>query len=115
MHRLIKAKATRQQVESQPTSPAEGDIAPLLPKIREVGIRKHLKLWQELQNKDQMNVLQSTGSTVAQPIEDDADRILETNDNALRDLEPVNATGVDQEGDTDDQPFLQSGDVVDMR
>ncbi|KAL8856285.1 MAG: hypothetical protein Q9178_007122 [Gyalolechia marmorata] len=114
VHRLIKAKVTRQQVESQPTSPAEGDIAPLLPEIREVGIRKHLKLWQELQNKDQMNVLQSTGSTVARPVEDDTDRILETNDNALRDLEPVNATGVDQEGDTDDQPFLQSGDVVDI-
>ncbi|KAL8786351.1 MAG: hypothetical protein Q9213_002848 [Squamulea squamosa] len=110
-----KAKASRQQVETQSTSPPETDVAALLPTIHEVGIRKHLSLWQELQNNDQIKAPQSKVSTIAQSAEDDAASIFEAADNDSRDdLESVNPTGVDQEGDTDDLPFLRSGDVVDM-
>ncbi|KAL8768059.1 MAG: hypothetical protein Q9209_005602 [Squamulea sp. 1 TL-2023] len=110
-----RAKATRQQVETQSSLPSKLDIAALLPTIHEVGIREHLRLWQELQNNNQVKAPTNIVSTIAQSAEDDAASIFEAADEASRDnLESVNPTGVDQEGDTDELPFLQSGDVVDL-
>ncbi|KAL8853601.1 MAG: hypothetical protein Q9221_001587 [Calogaya cf. arnoldii] len=103
----------KQQVETQSNLPAEANSAALLPTISEVGIRKHLRLWQELQNKDPVQASPNTGSSVAQPVENDGDSILETSEHTLHDdLETFNPTGVDKEGDTDDEVFLRSGDVV---
>lgn len=106
----------RQQVESQSILPAEANSVLQLPKISEVGIRKHLRLWQELQNEVPVQTSHKTGSPVTRPIEDGADIVLETSGNSLHDdLETLNAMGVDPEGDIDDQSFLRSGDVIAMR
>lgn len=116
LHLLIKPKIMRQQVESQSIVPAEANGVLQLPKISEVGIRKHLRLWQELQNEVPVQISHKTGSPVTRPIEDGADIVLETSDNSLHDdLETFNAMGVDPEGDIDDQSFLRSGDVIAMR
>ncbi|CAO1605438.1 hypothetical protein XANCAGTX0491_008956 [Xanthoria calcicola] len=105
----------RQQVESQSIVPAEANGVLQLPKISEVGIRKHLRLWQELQNEVPVQISHKTGSPVTRPIEDGADIVLETSDNSLHDdLETFNAMGVDPEGGIDDQSFLRSGDVIAM-
>lgn len=116
LHLLIKPKIMRQQVESQSIVPAEANGVLQLPKISEVGIRKHLRLWQELQNEVPVQISHKTGSPVTRPIEDGADIVLETSDNSLHDdLETFNAMGVDPEGGIDDQSFLRSGDVIAMR
>lgn len=116
LHLLIKPKIMRQQVESQSIVPAEANGVLQLPKISEVGIRKHLRLWQELQNEVPVQISHKTGSPVTRPIEDGADIVLETSDNSLHDdLDTFNAMGVDPEGDIDDQSFLRSGDVIAMR
>ncbi|KAL8879950.1 MAG: hypothetical protein Q9198_002541 [Flavoplaca austrocitrina] len=106
----------KQQVESQPISPTEADSAPLLPRISEVGIRKHLRLWQEWQSKDSIQASPATSSSVIQPTEDDADSIIEISSDSLHDdCERSDAPGIDQEGELDDESFLRSGDVVDIR
>ena len=110
------SKGVRQQIESQSSLPAEADSAPLLPQINEVGIRKHLRLWQELQNKDLNQTSPATNSSTGQPVEDHADSVLEISGDLLHDdWEGLNTPGIDQEGELDDESFLQSGDVVDIR
>ncbi|KAL8890644.1 MAG: hypothetical protein Q9215_002225 [Flavoplaca cf. flavocitrina] len=105
----------KQQVESQPISPTEADSALLLPRISEVGIRKHLRLWQELQSKDSIQASPATSSSVIQPTEDDAGSIIEiSSDSLYDDCEHSDAPGIDQEGELDDESFLRSGDVVDI-
>ncbi|KAL8735315.1 MAG: hypothetical protein Q9166_000860 [cf. Caloplaca sp. 2 TL-2023] len=115
-------RTTSCPLENQSDLPPESDIAPLLPKISDVGIREHLKLWQELHIKNRSEALatqvQNSGdlaTNVVSPGEDDASNILETSETSPDDhLDLSSVTGVDEEGDTDDQHFLRTGDVVDF-
>ncbi|KAL8899923.1 MAG: hypothetical protein Q9192_001325 [Flavoplaca navasiana] len=116
LHTGTHSKDMRQQVESQTISPTEADSASLLPRISEVGIRKHLRSWQELQSKDSIQASPATSSSAIQPIEDDAGSIMEISSDSLHnDCERSDAPGIDQEGELDDESFLRSGDVVDIR
>ncbi|KAL9001052.1 MAG: hypothetical protein Q9169_000536 [Polycauliona sp. 2 TL-2023] len=105
----------RQQLETQSSAVTEANRGLFLPQIREVGIRKHLRSWQDFQNKELLQDLPDTSSSIAQPSEHDADMVLEKSDDFVHDdLEGVNAVDVDQDGDLYDQSFLRSGDVADM-
>ncbi|KAL8689649.1 MAG: hypothetical protein Q9224_004594 [Gallowayella concinna] len=115
-------KATKHQLETHSTSGPEVD-ASTLPNIGKVGIRQHLKLWQEQRNQERSEAgaanSQPSGkldTPVTRPSEDDASNILETADSTPHDyLNADNTTEVDDDGVTDHQSYLRTGDVVAFR
>lgn len=119
---LIESKAIKSPLESRSTLGPGRDTSPALPTIGKVGIREHLRLWQELEDKEHSKTSATNSQSsndqiplVIRPGEDDTSSIIETNDIASGDyLGAHQDTGVDEDGDKDDQQFLRSGDVVEF-
>ncbi|KAL9004020.1 MAG: hypothetical protein Q9188_003133 [Gyalolechia gomerana] len=113
-------------LKSQRTLPSEADLASQLPSVYDVGIRKHLALWQELQSKDitegpqadfqSPEEFDTTENTITQSGEEDSASTSGSLDPAsARDWGLISNSEKDDEGDTDVDNFLRPGDVVGFR
>ena len=97
-----------------------------LPDIHEVGIREHLRLWQEIKNREFNQATSQnlqdpkagdpTGNTATESHDDDLVISPSLDDPAsARDWGLVSTSGKDQEGDVDVHDFLRPGDVIGFR
>ncbi|KAL8798880.1 MAG: hypothetical protein Q9182_006310 [Xanthomendoza sp. 2 TL-2023] len=119
---LHTSRATKYPLGLHTTSGPEVD-ASTLPTISEVGIQRHLRLWQEQRNKQRSEAgaanpeaFNNSDPVVTRSSEDDAGNIIETADTTARDLlDADNIPGVEEDGTTSHHPYLRSGDVVAFR
>ncbi|KAL9579339.1 MAG: hypothetical protein Q9212_005165 [Teloschistes hypoglaucus] len=115
-------KRTESAPDTYPLSPSAFEVAPKLPSVGEVGIREHLRLWQEGQSEPRAAAplstlpglrLSSSGEiSLSQSIENDS---VDTFDDAMSGEEDDDALD-SSEADIESQPYpqnsLEPGDVV---
>ncbi|KAL8826286.1 MAG: hypothetical protein Q9170_007458 [Blastenia crenularia] len=107
---LHTSTRTLSVLESRPNPPLESNITPRLPGVHEVGIREHLRLWQELRTEKPQSVLlpDIQGSE-----EEDFVNVPGPFDSgSAQDLDMISPSDKDGEGGTDVHNFLRPGDVV---
>lgn len=102
------------------------DITPQIPSVQEVGIREHLRLWQEWQNEGPTRPPLSPQPGFSKPnLKENAESELgedvlsvtsDSLDPALsRDWGVVCGPDKDQDGEVDTHNFLKPGDVIGFR
>ncbi|KAL8943169.1 MAG: hypothetical protein Q9216_001223 [Gyalolechia sp. 2 TL-2023] len=107
----------------QQSLPSETDIESQLPSVYDVGIRKHLALWQELQSKEiteaprpdfrspeNFDTIENTITHSGE--EDSASTSWSVDPASARDWGMISSPEKDSEGDTDVHNFLLPGDVI---
>ncbi|KAL8959650.1 MAG: hypothetical protein Q9193_003520 [Seirophora villosa] len=124
--RLHTNRATQSPLASSPSLPSSPDIAPQIPSVQDVGIREHLRLWQDLQD-GRFTAAPSpatlgfpkpdrTESAASQSGEDELSVTHDSSDPAMgRDLGVMSAPDKDDEGEVDTRHFLNPGDVIGFR
>lgn len=111
---------------NEPSLPSDSDIELTLPGVHEVGIREHLRLWQEMENiRDTATSSpdlpdhqkpESTENDITQSGEEELSVAPGSVDPASsRDWGLVSTADKDQEGEVDVHNFLQPGDVIGLR
>ncbi|KAI4136346.1 MAG: hypothetical protein LQ341_005666 [Variospora aurantia] len=124
--RLHTGKASRSPSVSGSSLHTGSDITPQIPSVQEVGIREHLRLWQEWQNEGPTRPPLSPQPGFSKPnLKENAESELgedvlsvtsDSLDPALsRDWGVVCGPDKDQDGEVDTHNFLKPGDVIGFR
>lgn len=110
-------------MDARQSSPSETDLASQLPSVYDVGIRKHLELWQALQKEEITEASPSKFegheefATVQNTITQSGDEDWATSSGSIdpasaHDWGQISSSEKDDEGDTDVHNFLRPGDVI---